>query len=93
MAQPVFDLSRHTRHQLFEAILQTLNDMPEQQRKVFVMSHYQGKPSREIARTLGLEEAKIPQLLHEADLKFFRGVGRQRLDRGISGQSAFVAPR
>ena len=93
MAQPVFDLSRHTRHQLFEAILETLNEMSEQQRKVFVMSHYQGKSSQEIAHTLEWEESKIPQLLREANLKFFTGVRRQRLDRGISGNSAFVAPR
>ncbi len=93
MAQPVFDLSRHTRHHLFEAIIQTLNDMPEQQRKVFVMSHYQGKTSLEIAQALGLDQSKVPRLLHEANMEFFRGVRRLRLERGISGRSAFVAPR
>lgn len=86
MAQPVFDLSRHTRHQLFEAIIQTLNSLPEQERKVFVMSHYQGKSGPEIAQALGLSESKIPAVLRKANLKFFRGVRALRMDRRASNR-------
>ena len=92
MAQPVFDLSRHTRHQLFEAILQTLNGMPEHLRKIFVLSHYQGCGEKEIAESLGLAEKEIPRLLRKAKLKFFNGVRSFRMDSALPARTPHLRP-
>lgn len=70
MAQPVFSLSRHTRHDLFESILGALNAMPDSQRKIFVLSHYQGLAQDEIAAKLGISRRQVIQALREANLRF-----------------------
>lgn len=79
MAQPVFSLSRHTRHEVFEAIIHSLNAMPENMRKVFVLSHYHGRPADEIATKLRLGAEDVAQLLSEANVRFFEGVRSLRL--------------
>ncbi|HSR69676.1 MAG TPA: sigma factor-like helix-turn-helix DNA-binding protein [Acidobacteriota bacterium] len=79
MAQPVFSLSRHTRHEVFEAIIRSLNAMPENMRKVFVLSHYHDCPAEEIAAKLRLGAEDVAQLLGEANIRFFEGVRSLRL--------------
>ncbi|HSR53999.1 MAG TPA: sigma-70 region 4 domain-containing protein [Acidobacteriota bacterium] len=79
MAQPVFNLSRHTRHEVFDAIIRSLNSMPANMRKVFVLSHYHGRPAAEIADKLHITSTDVEQLLGEANIRFFEGVGSLRL--------------
>ena len=79
MAQPVFSLGRHTRHDLFESILGALNAMPERLRKVFVLSHYQGHSPEEIASKLSMRRAQVAEMLEEANLRFFNEVRDYRV--------------
>lgn len=81
MAQPVFSLSQHTRHELFDRIIRSLNNMPEEMRKAFVLSHYQGCANEEIAGKIGAEPKEIPGLLKEANILFFENVRRFRIDQ------------
>ncbi len=79
MAQPVFSLSRHTRHEVFDAIIRSLNAMPEVSRKVFVMSHYEGLGDRQIADKLNLDPQDVPKMIEEANISFFESVRELRL--------------
>ena len=79
MTQPVFSLSRHTRHEVFDSIIRSLNEMPEVLRKVFVMSHYQGYDVDRIAKDLSLAPDEVEPLAAEANIRFFEGVRELRL--------------
>ena len=74
MATPVFSFSRHTRYELFDAIIRGLNGLSQDQRKVFVLSHYQGKNEDAIAALLSLPIEKVSALLKQANLAFFESV-------------------
>ena len=78
MAQPVLSLSRQSRHDIFEAILTSLNAMPEPLRKIFVLSHYQGKSNPEIAAHFDLPASQVATRLQEANLRFYQGLRKIR---------------
>ncbi len=79
MAQPIFALSRHTRFDLFDSILQSLNAMPEVLRKTFILSHYHGKSKHRIAYELDVDPNSVPSLLSEANARFFEGIRSLRV--------------
>jgi len=76
-----FVLSQERRRQLVAA----LSELPERQRLVFMLSHFDGKSSREVSATTGLNESTVR-------VHLFRAIRRLRAllgaDRTASSSSA-----
>jgi DNA-directed RNA polymerase specialized sigma24 family protein len=62
------------REELVSKITDTLNEMPELMRRVFVMNHYEGRSLIQISGQAGLSEADIDTLLRSADQRLYRVV-------------------
>ncbi len=55
------------RDQLFQQIIEALNQMPDLMRQVFILSHYQEVSPDDIASKIGVKEEEIPFLLKCAE--------------------------
>jgi len=55
------------REKLFDRIIEALNEMPNLPRQAFILSHYQGLSSNEIAAKVGVKERDIGFLLRSAN--------------------------
>jgi RNA polymerase sigma factor (sigma-70 family) len=66
------------REQIYSGILESLEELPERLRKVFVLRHYQGRRPSEIARVLQVSEDEVPFLLKRAEQHFYRSLSRIR---------------
>ena len=55
------------REKLFDRILEALNEMPNLPRQAFILGHYQGLSSEEIATRIGAEQQDIRFLLRRAN--------------------------
>ncbi|MDA2931047.1 hypothetical protein MYX84_14060 [Acidobacteria bacterium AH-259-O06] len=74
MAHPVMKFNQEPREELFERIMQSLDQMPDLLREVFILSHYRGSPPSEIASTIGASEEETAELLRQANQCFFQGL-------------------
>jgi len=74
MSQPAVDWTSQTRNSLFNEIRQVLQEMPEELREVFTLSHYANKNSQEIAKVLGLPPSEVSSRLSMANRLFFRSL-------------------
>ena len=61
--------SEGVRERLSRVILQTIASWPEEERGVFVRSHYRGLGTKEIAVGLGINNEKVGSILEECDRK------------------------
>ena len=59
------------RRELVSKITNTLDDMPELMRRVFVLNHYEGRSPIHISNQTGLSEADVDALL-SADQRLHR---------------------
>jgi RNA polymerase sigma factor (sigma-70 family) len=64
------------REQLYSGILESLDELPERLRTVFVLRHYQGCQLPEIAQMLDIREDEVPFLLKRAEQHFYRSLRR-----------------
>ncbi|MDA2930337.1 sigma-70 region 4 domain-containing protein [Acidobacteria bacterium AH-259-O06] len=55
------------REKLFDRIIEALNEMPNLPRQAFILSHYQGLSSEEIAIRIGVKQQDIRFLLRRAN--------------------------
>jgi RNA polymerase sigma factor (sigma-70 family) len=67
------------REQLYSGILQSLEELPDSLRRIFVLRHYRGYQPSEIARLLELNEDEIPTLLKRAEQHLYRSLSRSRV--------------
>lgn len=70
MAQAARNLDRHFREDLYARIVIGLQQMPEELREVFILSHYEGRSLERIAQALGIPPEQVAGLLEEADSRF-----------------------
>ena len=59
--------SQLDRDQLFQQIIEALNQMPDLMRQVFILSHYQEVSPDDIASKIGVKKEEIPFLLKCAE--------------------------
>ncbi|MDA2924714.1 hypothetical protein MYX65_08685 [Acidobacteria bacterium AH-259-L09] len=78
MARQMKRLKKSKREQLFDIILDSLNEMPDLLRQVFVLSHYHGNSSAEIATKFGVREEDVPFLLKRANRLLHQKLNRFR---------------
>jgi RNA polymerase sigma-70 factor, ECF subfamily len=67
------------------ALLKALSQLPERQRLVFMLSHFEGRSSREVSATTGLNESTVRVHLFRA-IRRLRGLLRS--DAGLATSSA-----
>ena len=60
------------RKKLSKRIVEAVNHMPIQVRRVFILSHYRGLSLQEIAAGLGIEESEANSLLRCGNTLFSR---------------------
>lgn len=72
MALVVTKLKAIGRDCLYYSIVDTLEHLPERLRKVFILSHYQGKSAGEMATLFQTSVGEIQELLDEANRRFYR---------------------
>ena len=58
----------------WEAITQTLGQLPSDQRRVFVLSHYYSRSASDIARQLSLPVSEVDRLLASANLRLLENL-------------------
>lgn len=74
MAQARLNGSLRHRDGLYEQILGSLSQMPPDLRELFILSHYEGKPLRELAAALSIEPGDLARKLAKANALFFRNL-------------------
>ena len=62
------------REQLFDSIIEALEEMPALLRQVFVLSHYRDLSADEISIDIRLENQDIPSLLRLANRAFYQNL-------------------
>lgn len=60
------------REELVSMIADTLNEMPELMRRVFILNHYQGRSLIQISDQAGLSEAEVDTLLRSGDQRLYK---------------------
>lgn len=60
------------REELVNMIADTLNEMPELMRRVFILNHYQGRSLIQISDQAGLSEAEVDTLLRSGDQRLYK---------------------
>jgi RNA polymerase sigma-70 factor (ECF subfamily) len=73
-------LRRERRQQLMDA----LGKLPERQRLVFIMSHFEGRSSREVSQATGLNESTVRVHLFRAIRRLRALLGREASGAGTS---------
>ncbi len=63
------------REKLFDRIIEALNEIPHLPRQVFILSHYKGLSSEEIATRIGVEQQDVRFLLRRANTFFYERLG------------------
>ncbi|HEY3130222.1 MAG TPA: sigma factor-like helix-turn-helix DNA-binding protein [Acidobacteriota bacterium] len=58
----------------WEAITHTLGQLPSDQRRVFVLSHYYSRSASDIARQLSLPVSEVERLLASANLRLLESL-------------------
>ena len=71
-----------TREQLLERILEVLEQMPEQLRQSFMLSHYQGLSPLQLGHRLRVDEATAKDLLRQANRLFLDKLHRYQAPDG-----------
>ena len=76
MAEPIKRLQKSKKEELFDVILESLEEMPDLLRQVFVLSHYRAHSPAEIASKVGVREEDIFFLLKCANKLFYQKLKR-----------------
>jgi DNA-directed RNA polymerase specialized sigma24 family protein len=63
-----------SRNLLSQAIVEVLQSWPELQRRVFVETHYHGRPVEEVSLALALCPGEVTQILQHCERKLFRAL-------------------
>ena len=74
MAQALINSAIDRRDGLFEEIDRVLDQMPEELREIFVLSHYDCKGPHELARRMRLDPAELEIRLNRANRIFYRSL-------------------
>lgn len=63
-----------SRDLLSQAIVDVLQSWPELQRRVFVETHYHGRPVEEVSLSLALRPSEVTQILQHCERKLLRAL-------------------
>ena len=63
-----------SRNMLSQAIVETLNSMPEVQRRIFIEIHYGGRSVEDVSRRMGMPQSEVNQILQYCERRLYRAL-------------------